>query len=273
MPNVSLFKYRPYIQLLRPNHGVVNTNYPMIQYDIKLYKGVTNSLDFVVRNNDRKPVRLVDYQIFVDIQTTNGATGIPPSVVLTKQAVITDEVAGRAQLILLPGETQDWNTGYYTYAVRTIDGQGVQEYLYTDINKGATGQFQLIETIVASLVPAVEVKGNDFTPTPLSEFRTQWITGALAGDAQTQQANGTHTVAIYTTDFIGSFSAEGSLTQEPPLPSQWFPIVLGDANADLDLRGTGVTQKTFFGNYMWVRFRYSKAANNTGTLDKILYKR
>jgi len=274
MPTVNLYRYKPYIQLLRTNHGVGNTNYPMIQYDIKLYKGVTNTLDFLIRNNDRKPIKLVDYQIMVDIQNTNLPIGSPPQVLLSKQAIITDEISGKAQLLLAPGDIGNWNTGFYTYAVRTVDGQGRQEYLYTDVNKNAQGQFQLLETISASLSPAKEILGGDFTPTPLAEYRTIYVTGSIPGDAQMQQANGTHTLAIYLTDFTGKFYVEGSLSNDSPQPSQWFsiPLAVSVAGSVNLIEQSGVKQFTFLGNYYWVRFKYTKDPVNTGSFLKLLYK-
>ena len=274
MPTVNLYRYKSYIQLLRTNHGVGNTNYPMIQYDIKLYKGVTSTLDFVIRNNDRKPIKLVDYQIMVDIQNTNLPLGSQPSIILTKQATITDETSGKAQLLLLPSDVGDWTTGYYMYAVRIIDGQGRQEFLYTDINKNAQGQFELLEVISVSAIPAMSILGSEFTPTPLAEYHTIYVTGSIQGDAQTLQANGTHTIAIYLTEFTGRFFVEGSLNIEPPSQNQWFPIVL-DSTQGSNIKFTnqsGVKQFTVIGNYYWLRFKYTKDSVNTGTFDKLLYK-
>ena len=271
---VYLYKYKTYIQLLQGNHNVGNINYPMITYNIKVYKGITNTLDFVIRNNDRQPVKLIGVKIEVTIQSTNPSIGQLPEILLTKCAKIIDDQYGKAQLILTPQDIQNWDTGYYKYVVKTIDGNGIEEYYFTDINKSAIGQFELIEGVEVSLQPAKCYLGKDFTIIPNGDYGQQYTTGAIPGDAQSQQANGTHTVAIYLREFSGKFWVQASLSNEPPYESDWFdvPLCIEDNKWTFD-NYSGIKQFTFIGNYYWVRFRYIfDQINCSGKFEKLLYK-
>ena len=278
MSKVYLYKYREYVQLTQDDRNVPNINLPMIQYNTKVYKGVTNTIDFVIRNNDRKPISIVGYTLVAQIREVNNQTNatLPNEILLEKNLVIVDETAGKAKLILQPDDIENWASGYYQYTIRTIDQNSQNELLYTDINKDTWGSFELIEGISSSVVPPQEILGSHFTPQPVGYgFDTKWATGALAGDAQSQRANGTHTLTVYTTNWLGKIWVEGSLSNQPPLQSDWFYIPL-TANSDyIELSTLNTTSPiliNFTMNLYWLRVSYQPNSINKGSFDKILYK-
>lgn len=277
MATVYLYKYREYVQLAQADRNVPNINLPMIIYDTKIYKGVTNSIEFVIRNNDRKPINLVGFDLIVQIREVNNASRATsePEILLEKRAIMIDETVGKAKLVLDPEDIEDWNTGYFRYTVRTVNTNGQNELLYTDVNKSTWGTFELIEGIASSLVPAVEILAKNFTPVPRGYYDTLYTTGAIAGDSQAQRASGTHTIAVYTTGWRGKIWVEGSLTNEPPSPSEWFYIPLTtttDYFEYTDKNSTSPKLINFTKNLYWVRFSYSPDPMNRGVFDKILYK-
>jgi hypothetical protein len=280
MPAVYLFKFPEYVQLVKVDAHAPNINWPMIQYDTKIFKGVPNSIDFVIRNNDRKPIKLVDYQLQAQIQQVNTAANSQtwlPEVLLTKAVTIIDETLGKARLTLLPEDIDEWNPGYYRYVIQLTNGQGSTEYLYTDVNKNTFGNFELREGVVSSLAPAIEIDGSQFTPSPVDMYdSTVYMTGAVQGDAQAGRANGTHTVAVYQTNWLGHFWVQGSLSNEPPLPSEWFDIPLSDKTAYYEFtkknNNAGPTLFNFGINAYWLRFMYKPDLANRGAFNKLLYK-
>lgn len=230
----------------------------MITYDTKVYKAVTNTIDFVVRNNERRPINLTGLSLSCIIQ--NQATG---EILLTKPVNTLVALQGKAQLVLDPGDIEDWPANYYDYVVRTTNDNGIETLLYTDINKDTTGTFQLFDGVLRSEVPATEILQFQFTQTPLGNNNDlMYLTGAFAGDAQSQKSNGMHTVAVYQTKWYGKFFIQASLSVDSPLPTEWFyiPLTTGpdpmytfDASNNTDL---GPTLFNFSGNYYWVRFGY-----------------
>lgn len=280
MSTVYLFKFPEYVQLVKWSDRAPNINWPMIQYDTKIFKGVPNSIDFVIRNNDRKTIRLVDYQLEAQIQAVNtpsNSQGFLPEVLLTKPCIIVDELMGKVRLDLLPEDIQEWNPGYYRYVIRITDGQGRSEYLYTDINKNTFGNFELKEGVVSSLAPPITVESVNFTPTPVDMYDgTAFMSGALQGDAQSGRANGNHTIAVYQTRFLGKFWIQGSLTPEPPLPQEWFNIRIGNGTDHFDFtdknNALGPTLFNFTMNVYWIRFIYRPDLANRGAFLKVLYK-
>ena len=258
MSTVFLFAFREYVQLVQTNGNPNYINWPMITYDTKVYKGVTNTIDFVVRNNERRPVNLTGLDLSCTIQ--NQATG---EILLTKQVNTLVALQGKAQLVLDPGDIEEWPANYYDYVVETTNDNGIQGLLYTDINKDVTGTFQLFDGVLRTQVPATEVLQEQFTQTPLGNNNDlMYLTGAFPGDAQSQKSNGMHTVAVYQSKWNGKFFIQASLSNQAPLPTEWFyiPLTTGpDPMYTFDNSnnaGPGPTLFNFSGNYYWVRFGY-----------------
>lgn len=271
MADQILFKFKEYVQLWRTNNNVPNINGPMIQYDTKIYKGATNTIDFVVRNNDRKPVSLVGFQIDALIQRVDD-----PELLLIKQVYPTDETIGRARLTLASEDIDEWPSSFYKYTIRLTDITGRQEFLYTDVNRSTFGSFELIEGIKLSLVPPQIINSSSFTPYPYGYYENTWATGALAGDAQTNQVNGVHTFVAYTSNnFIGEFWIQGSLTTTAPLETDWFniPLKTGPTFKYTETDSPKIKVFNIIGNYYWLRAFYKiSPINKSGIFDKIFYK-
>jgi hypothetical protein len=278
MAKVYLYKYKEYVQLTQADKNVPNINLPMITYNTKVYKGATNTIDFIIRNNDRKAVRIIGLTLIAQIRPVNQVTNAknPPDIILEKELVIVDETKGKAKLVLAPNEIEDWQTGSYRYTVKTINQDNETELLFTDINKETWNSFELVEGIASSLTPPVEVMGNKFTETPVGwDWDTKMVTGAIPGDAQEERASGTHTVTVYTNKWLGKFWIEGCLANEPPAANEWFRIPIGegvDYYEFKDDKKVGTTLFNFTMNLYWIRFVYQPTLQNKGKFTKILYK-
>jgi hypothetical protein len=267
MVDQVLFQFKEYVQLWFTNGNAPNINGPMIQYDTKVYKGATNNIDFVVRNNDRKPVNLVGYQIDALIQRVESVTTVsgngysPLAELLLIQPVQTlQDTAGTCRLTLTDLEIGHWLGGYYRYTIRLTDVTGAQTFLYTDINRSTYGNFELIEGMSTSLVPAINVPAYQFTPETIDDLTNQYVfaSGALAGDAQSERSNGMHTIVAYTGNgYAGKLWIQVSLTLSPPTAVDWSNIPIGNGTDYFQYippyNSPTIKAFNFTGNYYWVR--------------------
>ena len=82
-----------------------------------------------------------------------------------------------------------------------------------------------------------------------------------------------HTIAVYTTNFSGALKVQGTMASSPS-DSDFFDITM-DSESDAtisDLTSSGISYYNFFGVYHSVRFSWDNATDNTGKIDKILYR-
>lgn len=270
MSTVFLFQTSDLIQLTWEIDTVRNINLPMIQYNTKIYKGVTNSLDFQVKNNDRKAINLAGLTLTVRINNVETS-----DVLLTKAAQLTDEPNGRAQLILTPTEISEWPAGFYTYNVETTDTSGISRFLCVDLNRSITGNFELIDTIGNILVPATTIKGSQFTPQPIGSYSSIWSSTAFPGNAQLGLLNGMHTCVVYQTNWTGKFWIQTSLNNDPPRDYEWSNSTIGTSGEDYYLFTNSTPTICYFNIVIscnWIRFRFLPDSLNQGTFDQVSYK-
>lgn len=271
MSLVYLYSHKLPVQLSRTNHLAPNYNRPMYNYNVKVYKNNYNSVDFVVRDNDRKPVALLDCTVSVIVQ--NVETG---QSVLEKTAPVTDEIRGRARLIITASETENWLLGGYVFNVRLSRPGGGQEFLYTDTNNSTVGMFELLPAVGGELVPSVTIPQSEFTPVSLDldSYETWYHTGALAAYNSVGSRTGYFTAVVYTDQWQGWLKIQGSLSNLAPTDKSWFDVEVQPGQTQLVFDGShsqplGINFAT---NVQWIRFVYKTHINNVGKFLRVAYK-
>tara|TARA_R110000868_G_scaffold22642_3_gene92765 strand:- start:8218 stop:8985 length:768 start_codon:yes stop_codon:yes gene_type:complete len=249
--------------------GTFLQTWPMIQYKQKIYKGVTNTLQMLVRNVDRRPVDIAG--LTLTAQMINVET---QQTVLVKPVSITNAQQGQALVNIEETDTQFLPVGFYSIQLTSTNSSNVQRFLYSDQYQGTEVAVELLAGTQRELVPATEL--TQFTPTPLNWWTDiLYVTSSLPGTAQTGETSGTHTWVVYTTNWLGKLWMQGSLTENVPTDHEWFMIPLTADTEYKEWTGTsnpGIWQSSITQNLYWVRFIYQSAFSNIGTFDKILYK-
>jgi len=271
MSVVYLYQYKLPVQLSQTDHGAPNLSRPMYNYQTKLYKNNHNRVDFVIRNNDKKPVRLLDCVVQVTIaHAESGQT------VLQKTAPITDEIKGRAQLYVSPTECAGWALGGYHFSVQLKKPGYQDEFLFVDVNNHIQGQFELLPAVGDQLIPAQEIAATQFTPlvTNWDTKETIYRSGALAARNQVGQHGGFYSLALYTKNWKGRFWAQASLENLSPTDLSWFDIPLKPEHpwVQVEPDHAPVQVVNFSLNARWIRFIYQAHVENNGEFEKVLYK-
>lgn len=101
--------------------------------DFRIYKGVENRIEFILRNTDRKPVHLMGRT--VRIVFTDRYTG---EVLANPLVRVVDEQRGSCVLTLSRSLTQEWPEGALTYAALLEEANGDQFLLFADHGQRAT---------------------------------------------------------------------------------------------------------------------------------------
>jgi hypothetical protein len=271
MSLIYLYSYKLPVQLSMSDHQVTNYNRPMINYNTKVYKNNFNNIEFVIRNNDRRPVRLLDAQLSILIEHSATKT-----LVLEKACTVTDEVKGRARVVLSPDDVASWALGGYNYMVKLVRPYQTQEFLYTDINNNAYGNFELFDSVGGTFVPAETLLGTELTPitVDLDQRQTHFISGAIPAENKVGNSTGLFTVALYQTQWEGRFRVQASLANLAPTERSWFTMELQPGVIEDRYDGTveGLRSYSFTLNCRWIRFVCIPDPINRGTIDKIVYK-
>lgn len=259
MTEVKMY-YQPNIQHLvfADEPDLRLENMPMNRFDTLFYKASTNTLDFSIRDRDRKPTKLHNKSLTIMVSSVEtGAT------VITKSLEKLDLDRGYARFTATESELANLNDGFYNYSVKILEDNGREGYAFVDQAYRVTGQFELRGTAISANTSTQEVSTFMFKDgtTPY------YISGAIS------VTDGTvHTAAWYLTDFMGviDFQVTTSVTA-PTNDLEWASY--STFNTD-DLTSSGLTcikYMNIIGNYTYVRFKYTPDALNTGSMDKVIF--
>jgi hypothetical protein len=265
MSDIYLYYNPIQVWLVQSNRGAPNRNMNPNDVDFKLYKGVTNEMNFLIRNLDRKPIPLLGKKLLLTV-----VNNFNNEIVLQKNIQIRDPYKGQAVATITPGEIQDFEIGYYRYTVLMINEDGIETLLYTDMNQRARGFFELKDGAFPPPKPAIQITSSEFLPLMINNnpINTVYVSSALRGDTLMDLRDGFMTSAIYLKNWTGIFTIQGTLESTPPdIFENWIEIEKKTYSGF-----TGIDWFNIEGNYSWIRFVYKDDPINEGTFSKVLFK-
>ena len=279
MVAIKLYKFPLVIDLTLVDHGIRNNNMPFRDSDFKIYRGTFNPIEFIVRDNDRQPINLTGKTLTLTV--INFFTDV---VAMQKDIAVIDQTKGRVRAVFCPQEISEWDNGFYKYSILINFEDGTHNLLFVDQDQNANGFFEMADGVLPDLVESIEILPDDFMEVniaPPTTDPTRFITSGFEGDAVLGEDDGLHTAVVYLTGYAGKFFIQGSLEELPsPNDNDWFDIHLTMTTPYFEFGNTptpddtftGLEAFTFTGRIRWVRFKHVPDDDNTGTLDKILYR-
>jgi len=267
MLKVPIYIYETGCTIYSDLDATVRQGYaPMYQQRLKLYKGVTNTIKFTVKNQDQKPVDINGETFtFTLIDSENGAT------FLSKKLTVLDDGSTRStkgvcQIILSESDTATINSRYYTYSISQTSA-GSQKPVFTNTYYSAAGDIELVDAVYAPFAKSTTL--DTFTGVTDTDDSTivRYSSSHVDAVAEYKRSNPIHTVAYYTTGYNGSFIVQGTLDAQPSNDTSWVDLKTVTLS-----NSSGVAYENVSGVYSWLRIQHIPTNSNTGTLDKVLVR-
>jgi hypothetical protein len=256
---------------------VIGVNNVMYQRDLKVQKGLKNSIRIQFKNSDQKRIRIYNTQTFVFSMFDS----INQRLLVEKPLEVLDQgttaTRGLALLTLNESDTLDLDISSYTYCVRKLENDNSYSPAYSNTYYGINGTLNLLDDVYPVLQPSTVIDNfleSYNAGTDLYEFKSRAIYAA----PQYQGNTALHTAAIYLTNFRGTLVIQGTLNNNPNDTGYYATIATRTYNGF-----NGIDYVNFHGVYSYLNFMYIPAQGPTdlnnkdnqnyrGTLDKILYR-
>ncbi len=223
-----------------------------------IYKGVDSTLGFDVKNQDRKPVNLLGRDIMVNIMQVR--TG---ELVIQRRARLIEPESGYCEFTVFSSDIVDLDPGIYQLSAVVYDTDGMAKSLYTDNNRRATMEIEVSDGAYPKFVPSV--------PLAFSQLGNSWVSQPVASNLQKNDSSSFHTIQIKVTNFKGTVEALVSLEYDSM--GNYFPVKFVHDKFQIEFDGiTDIQGWNFIADARWVKILYTPAPDNTGTVDKILYR-
>ena len=242
-------------------NGYHGRNSKVYDRRLTLHRGVSNPITFTFKNEDQKT-----QTITTKTYEFNMIDSESKKAVLTKTLTILDDgstvsTRGDASCTITEGDLLPLDAKFYNFAVREVKSDGSREITYSDTGYAAAGTVELLDGAYPEFVPSTEI--NSFTGTggPL-----QYTSGAIDARPGVNNNKALHTIQIYPQSFTGKLIVQGTMASSPS-DSDFFTVTsstLSSASTPSTLNFTGV--------YHSVRFSWDNDPDNTGKIDKILYR-
>lgn len=256
MSVTTLYLMPQVVTLFTPGASSVST--PTNRIDFKLFKNVSNRIDFLVKTIDKRPaIDVTTLTIIIsDIKKKK--------VILTSSLVEIDKMKGHYRLNLLPHQTASMENTSYRYNVIYSD-LGENLVLYSDEFRGVVGYLHVDDGVVGSGGSSTEIDLEAFTCDDILGIVT-CSSSFFPGAAQVNNTNGHQTLAVYSDAYTGTVKVMASLDNSPN-EDGWFEVGCRKLT-----RYTGVSGIRFTGNHMWLKVQYIDSASNTGKLTKLVLR-
>ena len=231
--------------------------------NLKVYRGVDNTVDFQVRNADEKAIAVSNSMVFNLINRDGG------DLLLQKDCTAVDATIGRFQVTLTESDVRDIEPGSYNYSLvierRSTEGTDSTEYtvlsrtpLYIDAQYGTASTVEIYSDVYGKFIPSVEVdKFNRINPFAVGEEDPEfYISSIIDANPLTHTASSSHTFQVFPSNYTGDIVVQGSLS-DGGNPHVW---------SDLDVTSVTESNEPFFvnvtGKYNF--FRVKHTSTNTG---------
>ena len=233
---------------------------------ITLHRGVDNPLTFTFKNEDQKAQDITSKTYEFNMIDTESKKAV-----ITKTLTVLDDgstvsTKGDASCTITEGDLLPLHAKFYNFAVREVKSDGSREVTYADTGYNSAGSVEVLDGGFPTFVPSQTV--DSFTgkttnnPYPL-KFTSNDTIQAFPGQ---NNNDALHTIAVYTNGFSGTLKVLGTMATSPT-ETDFFVV-----QTITDLPSTGVKYYNFNGVYQLVKFSWDNATDNTGTIDKILYR-
>jgi len=264
--------------------------------NLKIYRGSDNRIDLQLRNSDQKAFNATGSTIVFNL--VNNET---QDLVIRKDCSVDDISVGRVYVTITEEELLDLEPGYYSYSFHKETRSNVDSTDYTvdskmplfmDSQYGAIGTLEIIggmegkpydtktvdtfRKITNFDVPATEQSGDPLqSPRPnfaqnynTSGYEEYFISSTIDANPRMSTPQSLHTFQFYYNNYIGDVVLQGSLGEGGnPIEGSWtnintFSITAANSNEFYNVTG----------KYNWFRIKHTPDENNTGTVDKVLYR-
>ncbi len=246
-------------------------NMPMYNTDITLWKGVDNTIEFSVRNHDRKAHKLPEGSMLKFVAINNKLQQV-----IEKPMVELSADLGRYEVTLTKDELNDYDFGVFVGHVSVVDEEGNEDLLYSGVDWFPNFNVEIKPNKLELAIPSFVLESTDFTSEPYQDPQTGKPMEKVTSSMLKSDVTPYHTFLIKLKDFQGIVKIQGSNMETPEHnDSDWFDIDSRDYAIDEEAGEEPFTGSEIFNeelNTLWVRVQYIKGYKKPDTIEEVTYR-
>jgi len=227
---------------------------------LQIYKGVDNIFQFLIKNQDQKPVSLLDSSVLFNL--------IDPTtkeLVFSRILQLVYSDTGTATTLVEGTLLNDVSAGLYNYSIVVTSPEGEQQIAYSDDNYNAQGQARLLDSVYPAFVPSANLSVPVYTNDVSTNYQNVAYTSTTISADRVKSRAVYQTVQYNTTNFTGNIDIQASQdTSSVSNANNWVLV-----NTTVFSNSTGNQYYNFQGKFSAVRF---KVTQSSGKVNYITYR-
>ena len=245
--------------------------YEMYNHPIKVYKGIDNTIQLSLKNDNQKSLTITDKTI-----TFNILDNVYDNIMIESNIIHGAHRVGVEKLLFLgstciypkfapqpitEGDLLNLDSQYLNYSVKVVDGEANTSIGYVDGAYDVLGQLQISDGFFPTLTDSKVLNTSDWT-----------IAGGvhtsnpLVADSKLNQNTALQTAAFYLSGtYTGTIVVQGTLNDNTTLADDdYFDIKTLNLTSE-----TGITYTNWNGVHSRIRI---KCTPSSGGIEKVLYR-
>lgn len=241
--------------------GNVTEYRPVYSRTLQVYKGIDNVLEFRVLSSDQKPIdistytpKFVAYDEGKRLVISHDGT-----------AILGDDSAatrGLFSITVTENDLLNIKQQYLSYNIYLVDRSNNKMLTYTDSHFGGNG----IIYVSAEQFPGPTATHEVVVFTEYNFDAEYWYSESVSAEPAINGNEALHTVAIYTTSYIGDVVVQATLDNQITMTTAWADI------STVSFTGTETEPKVANFNGVFSHIRFKATADPTEKITKILVR-
>ena len=244
--------------LVSSDTGFVTEYRPVYNRQLKIYKGIDNTLEFRLMNANQKPVNLSNYSprlVAFDENKTQ---------VLDKQGTVLDDgsttTRGLFTITIGDNDTLNIDGQFLSYTVYlTNDTTNLNEITYNDVAFNACDTIEVETCAFPGPKPTYSI-------TTFTQDDTVWNSESIEAHPAINGNEALHTMVVYTDSYVGNVVIQATLENQITGSTTWADIT----TLTFDGSETQPMPANFNGVFSYLRVTAS--ADPAGKISKILVR-
>jgi hypothetical protein len=270
MQRITAYLYPNRITVLTNlDDNLTNTEWRIVyQRNIKIYKGIDNTVEIELKNNDQKRVEIGTDNLKMTLmdQTRNKISEY------TAQSLETGTVKGLAKITIPALDLEELDPQYLKFIVTKINTEFEEALTYTDSQYGAIGTIELLNGMNAIIDTTRKfdrfTQTTNYTSSRWEERKVYYYSEAISLEQYRARPINNLTVNVRVSNFLGEIIVEG--TNQEVIGNEAFlkpKILFTQDYSNTPLNGTVALSSLDVTDLTYIRVKYRKT--NTGKFDYV----
>ena len=206
-------------------------NMPFYNTNIELWKGVDNTIEFSIRNHDRKAEILPATSKLVFKAINNKLQQV-----IDKDIDVVNANLGRYSVTITKDELNDYDDGIFVGHVSVIDENGKEDLLYSGVDWIPNFDVEVKPNKLDLIEESVKLSGDTFNREIYQDPKTGKQMERFTSSVMKSDVTEYHTFLAKLKDFIGTIKFQGSCVDTPNHgDSDWFDIDIKEYKLEDDM--------------------------------------